>query len=105
MARLLQVAPLAHVRQCLQFSMTLWDRAFCSGRDDSGSRSVKAFGSGPCWPIGRHVAGGPVGPDKTLLGLDPLEHSALDHAETILGLDPLEHLGLDHAEMILGLEL
>ena len=26
MARLLQVAPLAHVRHCLHFSMTLWDR-------------------------------------------------------------------------------
>ena len=35
-------------------------------------------------PVGRHVAGGPVGPDETLLGLDPLEHSGLDHAETIL---------------------
>ena len=31
-------------------------------------------------PVGRRVAGGPVGPDKTLLGLDPLEHSGLDHA-------------------------
>ena len=38
------------------------------------------------------------------MGLDPLEHSGLDHAETILGLDPLEHSGLDHAEMILGLD-
>ena len=36
-------------------------------------------------------------PDKTILGLDPLEHSGLDHAEAILGLDPLEHSGLDHA--------
>ena len=32
-------------------------------------------------PIGRHVAGGPVGLDETLLGLDPLEHSGLDHAD------------------------
>ena len=52
-------------------------------------------------------------PDETLLGLDPLEHSGLDHAgpvgrhvaggpvgpdETLLGLDPLEHSGLDHAD-------
>ena len=36
-------------------------------------------------------------PEETILGLDPLEHSGLDHAETILGLDPLEHSGLDHA--------
>ena len=65
-------------------------------------------------PGGRHVAGGPVGPDETLLGLDPLEHSGLDHAgpvgrhvaggpvgpdETLLGLDLLEHLGLDHADL------
>ena len=63
-ARLLQVAPLARVRHCLHFSMTLWDRSV---------------------------------PDETILGLDPLEHSGLDHAETILGPDPLEHSGLDHA--------
>ena len=41
-------------------------------------------------PLARHVAVGLVGPDKTLLGLDPLELSGLDHAEMILGLDPLE---------------
>ena len=50
---------------------------------------------------------------ETILGLDPLEHSGLDHAgpvdrhvaggpvgmdETLLGLDPLEHLGLDRAD-------
>ena len=32
-------------------------------------------------PVGRHVARGPVGPDDTLLGLDPLEHSGLDRAD------------------------
>ena len=32
-------------------------------------------------PVGRHVAGGPVGPDETLLGLDPLDHSGLDRAD------------------------
>ena len=36
-------------------------------------------------------------PDETILGLDPLEHSGLDHAETILGLDLLEYSGLDDA--------
>ena len=36
--------------------------------------------------------------DETILGLDPVEHSGLDHAETILGLDPLEHSGPDHAD-------
>ena len=30
-------------------------------------------------PVGRHVAGGPVGLDETLL--DPLEHSGLDRAD------------------------
>ena len=52
-------------------------------------------------------------PDETILGLDPLEHSGLDHAgpvgrhvargpvgpdETLLGLDSLEHSGLDRAD-------
>ena len=32
-------------------------------------------------PVGRHVARGPVGPDETLLGLDPLEYSGLDCAD------------------------
>ena len=32
-------------------------------------------------PVGRHVAGGPVGPDEMLLGLDPLQHSGLDRAD------------------------
>ena len=65
-------------------------------------------------PVGRRIAVGPVGPDETLLGLDPLEHSGLDHAgpvgrhvaggpvgldETLLGLDPLEHSGLYHADL------
>ena len=46
-----RIAPVAHARHCLYFFMTLWDvRAFASGRDDTGSRSVRAFGSGPCWP-------------------------------------------------------
>ena len=51
-------------------------------------------------------------PEETILGLDPLEHSGLDHAvpvvrhfaggpvgpdETLLGQDPLEHSGLDCA--------
>ena len=47
-----------------------------------------------------HDALGPLEhsvPDETILGLDLLEHSGLDHAETILGLDPLEHSGLEHA--------
>ena len=59
MARLLQVAPLARVRYCLHIF---------------------------------HDALGPLEhsvPDETILGLDLLEHSGLDHAETILG--PLEH--------------
>ena len=75
------------------------------------------------WPIGPcetlsplfHDALGPLEhsvPAETILGLDPLEHSGLDHAgpvgrhvagghvgpdETLLGLDPLEHSGLDQA--------
>ena len=85
------------------------------------------------------VAGGPIGqcetlsplfhdalgplehsvPDETIMGLDPLEHSDLDHAgpvgrhvaggpvgpdETLLGLDPSEHSGPYHAETIMGLD-
>ena len=34
-----------------------------------------------CHPAGPYVAGGPVGPDKSLQVLDPLEHSVLDHAD------------------------
>ena len=103
-----------------------------------GSSSVGT--ANPVGSDGPVVAGGPVGlcetlsplfhdalgplehsvPDETILGLDPLEHSGLDHAgpvgrhvaggpvgpdETLLGLDPLEHSGLDHAETILGLDL
>ena len=63
-----------------------------------------------------HDALGPLEhsvPDETILGLDPLEHSGLDHAgpvgrqvaggpvdpdESFLGLDPLEHSGLDHVD-------
>ena len=57
---------------------------------------------GPCETLSPlfHDVLGPLEhsvPDETILGLDPLEHSGLDHAETILGLDPLEHSGLDHA--------
>ena len=62
---------------------------------------------GPCETLSPlfHDALGPLEhsvPDKAILGLDPLEHSGLDHAETMLSLDQLEHLGLDHAETILG---
>ena len=63
-----------------------------------GSSSVGTVN--PVGSDGPVVTGGPVGPCETLsplfhdaLGL--LEHSVLD--ETILGLDPLEHSGLDHA--------
>ena len=35
----------------------------------------------PIGRVGRHVAGGPVGLDETLLGVDPLEHSGLDRAD------------------------
>ena len=63
---------------------------------------------GPCETLSPlfHDVLGPLEhsvPDKTILGLDPLEHSGLDHAETILGLDPiLEHSGLDHAGPLLA---
>ena len=90
-----------------------------------GSSSVGT--ANPVGSDGPVVAGGPLSPlfhdalgplehlvpDETILGLDPLEHSGLDHAgpvgrhvardpvgpdETLLGLDPLEYLGLDHAD-------
>ena len=59
----------------------------------------------PVGPDGPIVAGSPIGPCETLSplvhdALGPLEHSVPD--ETILGLDPLEHSGLDHAETIPG---
>ena len=97
MTRLLQVAPLARVGHCLHDALGPLEHSVL---DHAG-------------PVGRDVAGGPVGPDETLLGLDLLEHSGLDHAgpvgrhvavgpvgpdETSLGLDPLEHSGLDHAD-------
>ena len=61
----------------------------------------------PVGPDGPVVTGSPIGPCETLSPLfhdvlGPLEHSVQD--ETILGLDPLEHSGLDHAETILGLD-
>ena len=69
-------------------------------------------------PVGRHVAVGPVGPDETLLGLDPLEHSGLDSGpcwpswlacccgpcwpgRDVTGSvpsNPLENSGMDHAD-------
>ena len=85
--------------------------------EGGGSSSVGTVN--PVGSDGMVVAGGPVGPCETLsplfhdaLGLDPLEHSGLDHAgpvgqhvagallgpdETLLGLDPLEHSSLDRA--------
>ena len=73
---------------------------------------------GPCETLSPlfHDALGPLEhsvPDETILGLDLLEHSGLDHAgpvgrhvaggpvgpdETLLGLDRLEHSGLDRAD-------
>ena len=63
-----------------------------------GSSSVGT--ANPVDSDGPVVAGGPVGPCETLSplihdALGPLEHSVPD--ETILGLDPLEQSGLDHA--------
>ena len=64
-----------------------------------GSSSVGT--ANPVGSDGLVVAGGPVGPCKTLSplfhdALGPLEHSVPD--ETILGLDPLEHSGLVRAD-------
>ena len=39
-----------------------------------------------------HMLGKRCPPLMLAEGLDPLEHSGLDHAETILGLDPLAPL-------------
>ena len=43
--------------------------------------SLQHSGLDHAGPVGRHVAGGPVGQGETLLGLDPLEHSGLDRAD------------------------
>ena len=61
----------------------------------------------PVDPDGSVVAGSPIVPCETLSALShdalgPLEHSFPD--ETILGLDPLEHSGLDHAEILSRVE-
>ena len=79
LAQLLQVAPMARVRRCLDHGGPA-GRHIAVGPVDP-FRTLSSSDCHPAGPASLYVAGGPVGPDDSFKVLELLEHSVLDHAD------------------------